>query len=192
MSKLQFDIAVADVQAAEEDRATLALTPVTIAGEDYACVRPAPGAFVEMLNIAHQVRAKTIDQAVGVLLFLNECFDETVLRAAIAESGRYDATDSDPEHAEFNEEGERLAKSNSHIYGRFRSHDDDLGTATLADVMIGLCEHWSGNPTGLPPASTGGRSGSGATSTARPSRKASTSRASRAKARPASARRSTS
>lgn len=186
MSKLKFDIAIADVEAAEQDRASLQLTVLEIAGEEYAAVRPAPGAFVEMLNLAHQVRAEAVDQVVGVLMFLNECFSEEDLRPALVESGLYAPTDADPDGAELNADGERLARSNRSLYARFRSHNDDLGAETLADVMLGLCEEWSGNPIGSPTASTGGRSTSGRTSTARSSRKASTSRASASKARRAS------
>lgn len=186
MSKLKFDVAIADVEAAEQDRSSLHLTLVEIAGEEYAAVRPAPGAFVEMLNLASQVRAGVVDQVVGVLMFLNECFNEESVRAALADSGLYEPTEADYEGVQFNPEGERLAKSNQALYSRFRSRDDDLGTVTLAEVMVGLCEEWSGNPIGSPTASTGGRSTSGATSTARPSRKASTSRASQSKVRRAS------
>lgn len=183
MSKLKFDIAIADVEAAEQDRSSLHLTLVDVGGEEYAAVRPAPGAFVEMLNLAHQVRAETIDQVVGVLMFLNECFSEEDLRPALAESGLYEATDADPEGAELNVEGERLARSNRALYARFRSHNDDLGVDTLAAVMLGLCEEWSGNPIGSPTGSSGGRSTTGPTSTARSSRKASTSRGSASKVR---------
>lgn len=191
MSKLKFDVAIADVEAAQEDRATLQLTLVEIAGEQYAAVRPAPGAFMEMLNLAHQVRAGVIDKAVGVLMFMNECLDEQVIRAALADSGDYEPTDDDPDAAEFSAAGERLALSNAHITARIRSHDDDLGVVTLADVMVGLLEEWSGNPTGLLPGSGSSRSRTGGSSTGRTAKKASTSRASASKARRGSSPRST-
>lgn len=191
MSKLNFDLAIEDVEAAEEDRATLQLTPVTIAGEDYVCVRPAPGAFVEMMSLAGQVRAGVVELALGVLMFMNECFDEAALRAALAETGDYEPTEADHPNVQFNVEGERLARSSHHLSARIRSHDDDLGMVTMANVMYGLMEKWSGNPIGSPTGSTGGRSTTGAISTARTSRKASTSRVSQSKARRGSSQRST-
>lgn len=190
MSKLKFDIAVADAEAAARDQ-EYHLNVFPIAGQDYAAVRPVEGAFLLMVKLAHGIKSDDADKMVGVIQFLDMCLDPDDLTAALVESGQYKPGKDDPDDAVLNEQGERLADSNDRLYNRLMDRSDPLGPHTLVDVMLGLVEEWSGNPTGSPQDFLPGRKRTGATSTGSSSRKASTSRKSTAAPRRASSARST-
>lgn len=185
MSKLKFDIALADKEAAAADREALHLSVFELGGEEYAAVRPSPGAFVLMLNLANHVQSKDVDKVVGVLQFLDQCFKESDLRAALIEAGGYEA-DEDDVDPDLSLAGVKLSLSNPRLYARLMDRDDDLGAETLARVMIGLIEEWSGDPTGLPSVSSTKPAARGGSSTARRSSTASTSRKSSSSRRRAS------
>lgn len=176
MSKLSFEIAVKDKEAAKKDRAVQQLQVLAIGGQDYAVVRPSPGTLMMLLQVTPSLRDllandNTHTQGVGVIVsFFEETMKPAALRAALADSGEYGDDEDD-----LGEDGEELASSNSRLISRFIDRNDDLGEETLANVVIGLTEEWAGNPTGSPVVSSPTRRRTGAKSTASSSRKVSTS-----------------
>lgn len=188
--KLKFEAAVTDVAAAQRDQ-EYHLEVFDVEGQEYAAVRPVEGAFLNMVKLAYGIKQNDRDKMIGVIQFLDLCMDPEDLTAALIESGQYEPGKTDPDDAELNEAGLELADSNDRIYRRIMTRDDVVGPDTLCDVMIGLVERWSGNPTGSPQDYLPGRKSTGRRSTGKPSSKGSTSRGSTAKAPAASAPRST-
>lgn len=203
---MKFDIAVADTQAAAADQQYV-LTRFELPDKDgtgldyYAAVRPVEGAFLMVTNIAARAQQKVADQIVAVLQFLDSCFVEEDLRAALIEAGEKDEknfgfvlpVETDIlQDEDLSDAGVELVRSNKRLYGRLMDRSDPLGAGTLADVMKGLVEKWSGNPTGLPSDYLPPQKPTGGRSTGRRSSKASTSPKSSAAPRRGSARRSTS
>lgn len=187
---MKFDIALSDKKAASEDRTDYHLELFELPNMDggvdqFAAVRPVSGAFMMVTNIAARAQQKAEDQLVAVLQFLDHCVAEKDIRAALLA-----AADKDPKQYEFvlpvdddvfqdeelSDAGVDLVLSNKRLYGRLMNREDDLGPDTLADVMKGLVEKWSGNPTGSPRDYLPPQKRTGTRSTARSSSKASTSR----------------
>ena len=201
---MKFEIAVADKQATQADR-TYVLDEFTLPTADgrgeetYAAVRPVEGAFLMIMNIAARAQQKVEDQIVAVLQFLDVCFDERDIRAALLQSLEKDPkayellepVDADVLRDEdLSDYGVRLVQSNKRIYGRLMDREDPLGPGTLAEVMKGLTEKWSGNPTGSPSDYLPPQKPTGTKSTGRRSSKASTLSRSTASPRRGSSRRS--
>lgn len=189
--KLKFEAAVTDVAAAEHDQ-DYQLEVFDIEGQEYAAVRPVAGAFLLMVKLAYGIKQNDRDKMIGVIQFLDLCMDPEDLTAALIESGKYEPRKTDPEGSELNPAGLALADSNDRVYRRIMTREDRVGPDTLCDVMIGLVERWSGDPTGSPQDYLAGPKSTGRRSTAKRSSTASTSRRSTTKARPASSRRSAS
>lgn len=189
--RMKFEAAATDVAASEADQ-EYQLEVFDIAGQEYAAVRPVAGAFLNMVKLAYAVKQNDRDKMIGVIQFLDLCMDAEDLTEALIESGKYQPRKTDPEDAELNPTGDELADSNKRIYRRIMTRSDPVGPDTICDVMIGLVERWSTDPTGSPQDFLPGQKSTGAKSTASRSGRARTSRASTAKARPGSSPRSTS
>ncbi len=200
-STARFEIAIADQQAAEEaqdyDLHVFELPGHPDGTESYACVRPAPDAWLGLSRSVFVAKQDDTQMGVSGMKFLNECFQKRDLHAALVqalEDGlRSDAdpaaralakklqpeADSDEELSAY---GLKLAKSNDRINDRLMDRADPFGKATLIQIFIDMEERWSANPTGSAPASRSGRRKTGRSSTAKRSTAASTSRRSSAKA----------
>ena len=165
---MKFDIAAEDHEQAQADQ-EYHLQILEVAGERYAAVRPVGSAFSAVLKDSYAVMSDPKASLGLIMNFLAVCFDQADLTAAIRESGEY-AEDED-----LSDEDRELTESNSRITSRMMNRHDDLGEVTLARVMVGLVEAWSGKDTGspqdyLPPSKPAGKR-----STARTSSKESTS-----------------
>lgn len=188
VSTARFEIAIADQQAVEDpqdyDLHIFELPGHPDGMESYACVRPAPDAWLGLSRSVFVAKKDDTQMGVSGMKFLNECFQERDLRAALIqalESSDNAALvkklqpekDSDEELSAY---GLELAKSNDRINDRLFDRQDPFGKATLIQIFIDMEERWSANPTGSAPVSRSGRRKTGASSTGRRSTKASTSR----------------
>lgn len=180
MSKLSFQVAVKDKEAAQKFRDERVPVVIDVAGEDYAAVKPPPGAFAMLNTLASQIRQLLAnpdterEALLGLTQFLNTAFKEADVREALIASGEYDDEDGDGD-GELSDYGLQLARSNNRLALRWLDTNDDLGSETLSEVMVGLCEAWSAVPTGSPSVSSRGPKRTGAKSTGRRSPRASTS-----------------
>lgn len=175
-----FEIALEDHEAAEAAQEydlyvfDLPAHPDPKEKDYFAAVRPAPDAWLGLSRSVYVAKQNETEIGVTGIKFLNECFQEEDLRAALIETGEYDDVDGDGD-GELSAFGIELSKSNSRINDRLLTRKDPFGKRTLVEIFIRAQERWSGNPTGSQLVSSRQQRRAGARSTARKSSKASTS-----------------